>query len=619
MKTRLIVWSLLSVLLLVSCVATTTDTQSEEISMQELKKSFETPPDSVRPGVYWYFMDGNLSREAMTADLEAMKEAGIGNVLFLEVNVGLPRGKVDFLSEEWQELFAHALNESKRLGITFTLGVGPGWSGSGGPWVKADESMRHLVSSSVEVTGASDQKIVLTKPKPQKPFFGEGTLTPELRQKWDAYYQDVAVLAYPTPENQTKIDDIEEKALFVRAPYTSMAGVKQYLPEPDYPADEALFAAVDKDKIIDLTSKLRPDGSLDWKVPEGRWTIIRMGMRNNGAVTRPAPYPGLGFECDKFDSVAFKNHFDAFIGKLFAKSDFKKGSRDGGLFRLHMDSWEMGAQNWTDNFREQFKKRRGYDPLVFLPVYSGQIIGSLELSERFLWDIRLTSQELVLENHAGYIKTLGRRYGLDLSIQPYDMNPCADLDLGAVADVPSCEFWLKGVGFNSSFGCIEATSVAHVLGRPVVAAEAFTADAGREGYIAYPGILKNQGDWAFATGINKFIYHTFAHKALGEDLRPGMTMGPYGVHWDRGQTWWPMASGYHTYISRCSFMLQQGQAVADVLYLTPEGAPHVFRPPHSAMEGNDTIPDRKGYNFDGCSPEMLIAHAKVENNKIVFP
>lgn len=619
MKTRLIVWSLLSVLLLVSCVATTTDTQSEEISMQELKKSFETPPDSVRPGVYWYFMDGNLSHEAMTADLEAMKEAGIGNVLFLEVNVGLPRGKVDFLSEEWQELFAHALKESKRLGITFTLGVGPGWSGSGGPWVKADESMRHLVSSIVEANGASDQKIVLTKPKPQKPFFGEGTLTPELRQKWDAYYQDVAVLAYPTPENQTKIDDIEEKALFVRAPYTSMAGVKQYLPEPDYPADEALFAAVDKDKIIDLTSKLRPDGSLDWKVPEGRWTIIRMGMRNNGAVTRPAPYPGLGFECDKFDSVAFKNHFDAFIGKLFAKSDFKKGSRDGGLFRLHMDSWEMGAQNWTDNFREQFKKRRGYDPLVFLPVYSGQIIGSLELSERFLWDIRLTSQELVLENHAGYIKTLGRRYGLDLSIQPYDMNPCADLDLGAVADVPSCEFWLKGVGFNSSFGCIEATSVAHVLGRPVVAAEAFTADAGREGYIAYPGILKNQGDWAFATGINKFIYHTFAHKALGEDLRPGMTMGPYGVHWDRGQTWWPMASGYHTYISRCSFMLQQGQAVADVLYLTPEGAPHVFRPPHSAMEGNDTIPDRKGYNFDGCSPEMLIAHAKVENNKIVFP
>lgn len=619
MKTNNTVLAALVWMLLLSCSAS--GPKKSGMPLSEIKKSFVHPPDSVRPGVYWYFMDGNLSREAMTADLEAMKEAGIGNVLFLEVNVGLPRGKVDFLSEEWQELFAHALKESKRLGITFTLGVGPGWSGSGGPWVKAGESMRHLVSSSVDVSGPSDQSVTLPRPAPRKPFFGYGTLTPELRRQWEAYYEDVAVLAYPAPENPEKIDDLDEKALFVRAPYTSMPGVKQYLPEPHFSDDQTLKSSsvVDSKRIIDLTPLLQPDGRLNWKVPSGKWTILRLGMRNNGAVTRPAPFPGLGFECDKFDTVAFRRHFDAFIGKLFAKSDFKIGSRDGGLFRLHMDSWEMGAQNWTDNFRSEFTKRRGYDPLLYLPVYAGQIVGSKELSERFLWDVRLTAQELVIENHAGFVKRTGRRYGLDLSIQPYDMNPCADLDLGAVADVPSCEFWLKGVGFNSSFSCTEATSIAHVMGRPVVAAEAFTADAGREGYVAYPGLLKNQGDWAFASGINKFIYHTFAHKALGENLRPGMTMGPYGVHWDRGQTWWPMAAGYHTYISRCSYLLQQGHSVADVLYLTPEGAPHVFRPPHSAMEGNDTIPDRKGYNFDGCSPEMLIARAKVKNSKIVFP
>ncbi|WP_423128721.1 glycosyl hydrolase [Gaoshiqia sp. Z1-71] len=619
MKTRLITLLLLCVAGLHHCIQPHNGKNSRStITLEDMKKLFVNPPDSVRPGVYWYFMDGNLSREAMTADLESMKEAGIGNVLFLEVNVGVPRGKVDFLSDEWQELFAHAMKESKRLGITLTLGVGPGWTGSGGPWVKAEESMRHLVSSSVELRGPSVQKVILPKPSPQRPFFGEGTLTPELREHRDAYYQDVAVLAYPTPKSAVKITNIDEKALFVRAPYTSMAGVKPYLPEPGYPTDEVGQAAVDLATIIDLSSKLQADGTLEWKVPEGEWTVIRLGMRNNGAVTRPAPYPGIGFECDKFDTVAFKNHFDAFIGKLFAKSDFTKASKDGGLFRLHMDSWEMGAQNWSDHFRDEFKARRAYDPLPFFPVYSGQVVGSVDQSERFLWDLRLTAQELVLENHAGYIKKMARRYGLDLSIQPYDMNPCADLDLGAVADVPSCEFWLKGLGFNSSFGCIEATSIAHVMGRPVVAAEAFTADYGREGFTACPATLKNQGDWAFATGINKLIYHTFAHKSLGEHYRPGMTMGPYGVHWDRGQTWWPMVQDYHKYISRCSFVLQQGQTVADVLYLTPEGAPHVFRPPHSAMEGNDTIPDRKGYNFDGCSPLML-ANASVENHKIVFP
>lgn len=589
-----------------------------DVAIDELRQSFVTPPDSVRPGVYWYFMDGNLSREAMTADLESMKEAGIGNVLFLEVNVGVPRGKVDFLSEEWQELFAHAMKECERLGITLTLGVGPGWSGSGGPWVDAGESMRHLVSATLKVSSDTIRQITLPVPEPLKPFFGYGTLTPDLREKWKAHYEDVAVLAFPTPPADNLIPGIDEKALFVRAPYTSMAGVKPYLPEPFYPAPDSSFEAVDPEKILDLTLKLREDGTLDWQVPEGKWTILRMGMRNNGAVTRPAPYPGLGFECDKFDTTAFRNHFNAFIGKLFAKSDFTQKKASGGLTRLHMDSWEMGAQNWSDTFREEFSKRRGYDPLPYLPVFSGLVVTSREVSERFLWDVRVTAQELVLENHAGFIKETGKGFGLTLSIQPYDMNPCADLDLGAVADVPSCEFWLKGVGFNSSFGCVEATSVAHVMGRPVVSAEAFTANAGREGYTAWPGLLKNQGDWAFATGINHFVYHTFAHKALGENLRPGMTMGPYGVHWDRGQTWWPMADGYHRYVSRCSFMLQQGQTVADILYLTPEGAPHVFRPPHSAMEGNDTIPDRRGYNFDGCSPLMLEA-ASVRDHKITFP
>jgi hypothetical protein len=608
---------LMALFLLVSCTFSNKQENNKDISLDRIKKSFANPPDSVRPGVYWYFMDGNLSREQMTADLESMKKAGIGNVIFLEVNVGVPRGKVDFLSTEWQELFTHALKESKRLGITFTMGVGPGWTGSGGPWVKAEESMRHLVSSLVEVNGENNEIIKLPIPDPCPPFFGESNLTPELKEKWKAYYQDVAVLAFPTLKGNEKIEDIDEKALYVRAPYTSMPGVKPFLPEPFFEKEITSSCAIDQNKIINVTSYLKSDGTLEWSVPEGNWTIIRFGMRNNGAVTRPAPYPGIGFECDKFDTTAFKNHFDAFIGKLFSVSNFKRASKEGGLFRLHMDSWEMGAQNWSDNFREEFKNRKGYDLLPFLPVYAGQIVGSEEISERFLWDMRVTAQELILENHAEYIKKLGQQYGLGLSIEPYDMTPCADLDLGAVADVPSCEFWLKGYGFNSSFSCIEATSIAHVKGKPIVAAEAFTADS-REGYAAYPGFLKNQGDWAFAAGINQFIYHTFVHKALGEHLRPGMTMGPYGVHWDRGQTWWSMVSDYHKYISRCSFVLQQGQTVADILYLTPEGAPHVFRPPHSAMEGNDTIPDRKEYNFDGCSPQML-SEASVKNHKIVFP
>ena len=86
------------------------------------------------------------------------------------------------------------------------------------------------------------------------------------------------------------------------------------------------------------------------------------------------------------------------------------------------------------------------------------------------------------------------------------------------------------------------------MGRSVVGAESFTGAPG-EDWTLYPGNLKDQGDWAFAVGINRFTYHTFAHKP--DAGRPGMEMGPYGVHWDRGQTWWPMAAAYHRYITRC--------------------------------------------------------------------
>ncbi len=582
-----------------------------------IREGFINPPDSARPGVYWYFMDGNLDKAGMTADLESMKQAGIGYVLFLEVNVGVPRGKVDFLTEEWQDLYKHAVREAERLGIKIVLGSGPGWAGSGGPWVTPAQSMTHLVSSDTVVAGPASFDGILSKPKPRKPFFGEESLTPALKQLRDNWYEDVVVLAFPTPENDFRIKDIDEKALYYRAPYTSQPGVMPYISAPAS-FTEIPGAAIDRSEIINLTDKLRPDGTLNWEIPAGKWTIMRFGKRNNGAVTRPAPAPGLGFEADKFDTASFNAHYDTYIGKLVAKVQPAGNKSGGGWTMIHIDSWEMGSQNWSPDFREEFIKRRGYDPLLYLPVYSGRIVNSLELSERFLWDIRQTSSELIVENHAGQFKRLGRRNGFRLSVEPYDMNPSADLDLGGVADVPMCEFWSDGFGFNSSFSCFESTSIAHVAGLPVVASESFTADS-PEAWKKYPGNVKNQGDWAFCVGINRFFYHTFAHKPFPDKYRPGMTMGPYGVHWDRGQTWWPMAEAYHKYITRCQFILSQGKAVADILYLTPEGAPQVFLPPKSALEGTSVLPDRKGYSFDGCSPAFLMKNATVTDRRIVFP
>ncbi|MDR2119569.1 MAG: glycosyl hydrolase [Tannerella sp.] len=594
-------------------------------TLRQLEQGFADPPASARSGVYWYFMDGNFSREAVTKDLEAMKEAGLGHVLFLEVNVGIPRGTVDFLSDEWQELFVHTVRECERLGIGLSLGIGPGWTGSGGPWVKGEESMQHLVHTSTDVQGAGARTIVLPKPQPMTPIFGH---EPAVREEWERFYRDVAVLAFPAAATRfatdyvddsgyLKMKHIEERALYYRKPYSSMKGVKQFLPTYETYAAQPGDTPAEKERIVDLTDRLQPDGSLVWDVPEGEWTVMRFGSRNNGNATRPSPFPGLGLEADKMDTAAINRHLEQFTEKLFRRAGFTKASPDGGLQMLHMDSWEMGSQNWTPRFREAFTQRRGYDPLPFYPVYAGVMVQSREASERFLWDLRQTAQELVLENHAGHVKRYAARYGMGFSIEPYDMTPTSDLELGAVADVPMCEFWSLENGYNTSFSAGEGASLAHIKGQPLVPAESFTSN--RDAWRQHPASMKNEGEWAWASGINRFVYHTFAHQSLPDSLRPGMTMGPYGVHWDRNQTWWRLSRAYHDYVARGQFMLQQGRTVADVLYLSPEGAPHVFRAPDSAFEGDDPMmPDRRGYNFDACPPSLLY-DADVAEGCVVFP
>ena len=341
-----------------------------------------------------------------------------------------------------------------------------------------------------------------------------------------------------------------------------------------------------------------------------------MGIRVTGASTRPSPEPVIGLECNKLDAEAFKSHLKNYTDILLEKTAPRK--EGAGWTGFHIDSWESGAQNWTDRLVEEFKTRRGYDPELYLLTYTGRAVGSLEISERFLWDLRKTCQELLLENHAEFAREYAHRHGLELSIEPYDMNPAGDIDLGAVADVIMAEFWSKRFGFRTWYAVLEATPISHLSGRPVVGAEVFTSN-NKEAWQEYPWSMKDQSDWALAMGVNRFVYHTFAHKPLGEAYRPGMTMGPYGVHWDRGQTWWPMVDAYHKYISRCSHMMQQGQAVSDILYLTPEGAPMVFTPPKDALVENGAIPDKKEFGFDACSPRLLLEKVEVANGRIIFP
>ncbi|MFA6174119.1 MAG: glycosyl hydrolase [Kiritimatiellales bacterium] len=561
-----------------------------QIRADELEKGFAAPPDSARPWVYLFPLDGNITSNGITADLEAMKRVGIGGVLYMETMQGTPKGPAAFGGPLWRGLFKHLCSESARLGLEVNMNNDAGWCGSGGPWITPELSMQRAVWSETNVTGPKRSDAVLQQPKAVKDF-----------------YRDIAVFAYPAPAPGCAVAHLRGKS----------GAVREEIPlRTTFPALPP-GTVVARDRLVELTGKLGKDGRLVWDVPAGKWTILRIGHTTTGKDNHPAPGDGRGLESDKFSKEATKAHFDGLMQKLI---DDNKPLAGRTLVATHIDSWETGTQNWTPKFREEFQRLRGYDPLPLLPVMAGRIVDSPEISERFLWDMRMTANDLLKENYAGYFRELAHQRGLRLSIEAYGNGPYDDLTFAGQADEPMSEFWAWNKAgkaqknfIGASSTCTEMASAAHVYGRPVLGAEAFTA-ADSEKWQSHPAGIKAIGDWAFCEGINRFVFHRYALQPwTNPDRAPGVSMGPWGLHYERTQTWWEQSKAWHEYLARCQFLLQQGLFVADLCFLSPETSPQAFKSPVKSGL------DRPGYNFDGCPPEVVLTRMTVKDGRLVLP
>jgi len=551
-----------------------------------LEKNFATPPSSARPWVYWFPLDGNISSNGITADLEAMARVGIGGVLYMETDQGAPKGPARFAGPLWRDLFKYICSEANRLGLQVNMNNDAGWCGSGGPWITPELSMQVIVWTEMQVIGPVRFEGTLPQPKANKDF-----------------YRDIAIFAYPTPATNYVIPHIRGKS----------AAVREEVPlRTTFPSTEA---AVLRESILNLTGKVGKDGRLIWDVPAGHWTLLRIGHTTTGKDNHPAPLEGRGLECDKLSKAAAEFHFNALMGKLIADNKRLVGEKKT-FVSTHIDSWEVGSQNWTPKFREEFRRLRGYDPLPLLPVMTGRIVESIEVSERFLWDMRQTVSDLLCENYAGHFRTLTRRNGIRLSIEAYDTPPCDDLTYAGRADEPMSEFWswtrdIPGAGHR--YSSVEMASAAHVYGRPILGAEAFTA-TNDEKWQGHPANIKALGDWAFCQGVNRFVFHRYALQPwTNPDRPPGMSMGPWGLHYERTQTWWEMSRAWHEYLARCQYLLQQGLFVADLCFLAPERSPQRAKSP--VKDGYE----RPGYNFDLCPPEVVLTRMKVRDGRLVLP
>ena len=690
-----------------------TKQQKNTVDFTEVEKNFKDIPADIQTSIYWYWINDNISQEAVIKDLHSMKEVGI-NRAFIG-NIGLspqeaPYGKVKIFTDEWWDIMHTALKTATELNIEIGLFNSPGWSQSGGPWIKPEQAMRYLTCSEVKVKGPKKLQQHLAEPTKDfqdvkviampvnKDYLinllekGTYTISPsnikaDLNTGKELTFNDKEItiditlpkeatarslVLYPAERPiRAKIElQVQEGDSFKNIkqftlnrtnpalnvgfePYAPVAislpevkdqklrlvmeanpgsGIKHILLSPspvierfaekslakmhqtplpywhdylwDKQPDVTCYKMAQPNEILDISGYMDDQGLLTWDVPEGEWIIMRTGMTPTGVTNSPASPEGTGLEVDKMSKEHVASHFDAYLGMILERipADDRKT-----LKVAVQDSYETGGQNFTDDFLKEFQKRYGYDPVPFLPVFKGHIIGSPDLSDRFLWDVRRFVADKISYDYVGGLRKISHEHGMTTWLENYGHwgFPGEFLQYGGQSDEVGGEFWNEG-----NLGSIEnraASSCAHIYGKPKVSAESFTCGEGS--YSRYPAILKQRGDWSFTEGVNNTLLHVYIHQPY-ENRPPGVNTS-FGNEFNRLNTWYSHLGLFVSYIKRANYMLQQGQNIADVAYFIGEDAPKMtgIRDPE--------IP--KGYSYDYINAEVIERDLTVKDGKLVLP
>lgn len=728
---------IMAVLLLVVC-------GSVVRAADDLAKDFASPPASARPGTWWRWINGNITKEGITRDLNEMARQGFGSVDIFDVRGDVSPGQVAMMSPEWREMFKFAVQEAARLGIQVRVNSAAGW-GTGGPWLGEAHASKTLRWTETQVDGPRQLECVLPQASGAGAYyrdvavvaFRERAMSPvqPLRVTASSAYgsgdqdaknwppEDVAdsdpetfwkTVAAPTAEKPAWIQFDYHEPLTAEA--VLVAGAKDGGPQAcelqasddgkqfrkiisfelakgetrrvAFPAVAAKYFRLviasahaanvqlaelqilragdepglrrgikwwlwksanrsfweDADRVgtngpavltdeyadtdgawdcraaevVDLTARLSPDGKLNWKVPPGRWTILRFGAVLLGEGPRwMSDLLHGGYEADCYSVAAAEVAFTNTVGVLARDVGALAGKTLTGAF---LDSYEIGASikglqgTWTDDFRAEFVRRRGYDPVKFLPAMARRIVDGRETTDRFLHDYRQTLGDLYLEFYAR-LTELSHRQGMEFRAESgYGSYPLPQIDgLAAFgrADVPMGEYWFNRIEFSQHYGYADpvrtAASAAHIYGHRLIAAESLTIADGRR---QAPSEWKTHLDREYCNGVNQFIANCWS-------LQYDVTARP-GVHtydlMNPNVTWWEQGRAFLQYLARCNHLLQQGLPVADAAYFFGEDTAK-FVPNKGYLRPE--LP--AGYEFDGINAEVIIQRLSVKDGRLVLP
>ena len=468
-----------------------------------LDAGFAAPPPVARPLVWWHWINGNVTKHGIEADLADMKRVGIAGVQMFDASIYLPPGPVRYGTDQWHEHVQHAIATADKLGLEFHLMNTPGWSASGGPWVTPERSMKKLAWSETPATGGSALTLAVPRPKIEPLKFR----TPPAK-KMENFFRDIVVLAVPAASTR-RTPDWEFKTKLKEKTLTAA------------PLDPDTTGCIPRAQVIDLTADFdAATGLLRATLPAGEWTILRFGFTSTSSTNHPAVPEGHGLEIDKMDADAVSFYFDQALGRILREAGQRVGRTLKGLL---FDSFEGGPQNWTDTFPAQFRALKGYDFVPLLPVLTGRVVESPSFTEAALRDFRGAVEELIAKNYFGTMQRRAHERGMIIHAEAQG-GPLNPVSANEYVDVPMNEFWMPDTAPRLSRIKLVA-SVANVLGRPLVGAEAFTAKPEDGRWLATPATLKDPGDYAWTAGINRFILHHYVHQPTDDGPGFGLDLG----------------------------------------------------------------------------------------------
>ncbi len=567
-----------------------------------LEQGWTQPPASARLRAYWWWLNGNVTKAAITRDLEEMKAKGFGGAVILDAdgasqdgNDRVPHGPT-FFSPEWRELYRHTLREADRLGLVMSLNILSGWN-LGGPPVTAEDAAKKLVWSEARVTGPTNLALALPQPKGR-----------------DNFYRDARVVAYRAKPaaGRPPLKNWPEKALFQPLqPFSAPDTTPLFQEFPATPGEEDTHTA----EVVDLTSKLGPDGVLRWPAPAGDWQILRFGYTiGDHSYVSTCSEGWHGYALDVLDAGAFQRYWDAVVEPLLADAGPLAGR---SLQYLHTDSWEVEPLNWTPTLLPEFRQRRDYDPVPWLPVLAGRIVNDRAQSDRFLFDFRQTIGDLAIDHHYRLFRDNAHRHGLLIHPEsggphsvPIDAQRCLGWD-----DAPMSEFWAWSwrhrIGDENRFFVKQPASAAHTYGHKLVLAEGFTT-IGPHWQETIWDNLKPSFDQALCEGMNVLVWHAFVCSPAEMGV-PGQQYFA-GTHLNPNVTWWSRSAPFFAYINRCQWMLQQGRFVADVAYYYGDHVPNFAQ-----LKRSDPARVLPGYDYDVITAEALLTRASVKDGRLTLP